>query len=335
MQEKMRYVTARENSDGSRRYYWQRPGCKFRRLPDNDVERYALVKALNEAADQGQEVAPERGTLKWVCDKYRASDEYRELAPGTVKYYKRYLREIEALGPSLPFTMFTRSEVIDFLDLYPKAHQRRQCAAVLKNLFNLARYHGVVEKSEMDDLRLKASKPRTRIWTDEEIESWLREAAVEDPHMVTAFQLLRYTAQRPSDVLLMTRSLYDGDTIKLRQEKTKTLIAVPCHSDLQAHLDALPKTMMLVTFKGSGVKYGRFNVRFRRVCLRAGIDAQARDLRRTAMVNMALAGATVPQIASVSGHSIEDTQKIIDTYIPRNVALARQAIAMLPTRPKV
>jgi hypothetical protein len=52
--------------------------------------------------------------------------------------------------------------------------------------------------------------------------------------------------------------------------------------------------------------------------MRAGL----RDLRRTAMVRIAEAEATVPQIASVSGHSIEATQRILETYLPRNRDLA-------------
>ena len=84
------------------------------------------------------------GTIGWVIQRYRGSDEYRDLSPGTVKYYKRFLREIEALGPALPFASFTRRAVVDFIESYSKAYQRRQSAAVLKNLFKLARYHGVV-----------------------------------------------------------------------------------------------------------------------------------------------------------------------------------------------
>ncbi|MGA8757405.1 MAG: hypothetical protein WB611_13960, partial [Stellaceae bacterium] len=48
-----------------------------------------------------------------------------------------------------------------------------------------------------------------------------------------------------------------------------------------------------------------------------------------AMLRMAEAGATVPQIASVSGHSIEATQRILETYLPRNRDLAEIAIARL------
>src|SRR5262249_217872 len=71
------------------------------------------------------------------------------------------------------------------------------------------------------------------------------------------------------------------------------------------------------------VSYSRFHEHFARIAVSAGIEgAQARDLRRTAMVNMALSGATAPQIASVSGHSIEATARILETYLPRNRALA-------------
>lgn len=53
---------------------------------------------------------------------------------------------------------------------------------------------------------------------------------------------------------------------------------------------------------------------------------QRRDLRRTGIVRMAEAGATTPQIAAVSGHSIDYCQKILDTYLPRRSEVALGAI---------
>ena len=44
---------------------------------------------------------------------------------------------------------------------------------------------------------------------------------------------------------------------------------------------------------------------------------ERRDPRRTAMVRMAEAGAATPQIAAVSGQSINSCQKILDVYLPR------------------
>jgi Phage integrase family len=333
MLERLRYVTRRLNRKGKVRWYWQRRGHKLTRLPDNLTDRIMMAERLNNAADAislSQE--PPRDTIGGLIQNYRNSDGYHTLAPGTVKYYNRYLRDIEALGPGLPFASFTRRAVVDFIQSYPKAHQRRQAAAVLKNLFRLARYHGVVETDTAAALRLKTSKPRDRIWSDDEIARWLAAAAAEAPHMVTSFLLLQFTAQRPTDILKLAWPHYSGSALRLRQQKTGALLDVPVHPVLRTHLDALSRkgpSLTIVAYRSRPVRYARFNERFRRIAAAASIDAQARDLRRTAMLRMAEAGATVPQIASVSGHSIEATQHILETYLPRNRDLAEIAIARL------
>lgn len=73
-------------------------------------------------------------------------------------------------------------------------------------------------------------------------------------------------------------------------------------------------------------------------------DVQRRDLRRTGVVQLALAGATVPQIAALAGWQIDHTQKIVDTYLPRRgeVALggvqrwenSDQSVVVLPRAPR-
>jgi hypothetical protein len=82
----------------------------------------------------------------------------------------------------------------------------------------------------------------------------------------------------------------------------------------------------------------RMNFRVAKGLFRAGLKKQEvreeltsrhrqrRDLRRTAMVRMAEAGATTPQIAAVSGHSIDSCQKILDVYLPRRADIALGAI---------
>jgi hypothetical protein len=325
MHVKLRYVERRVDRSGAERWYWHRRGHKLARLPDNPIERMAAAERLNAAADSLAPAELDRGSIGWVIQRYRDSDEFRDLSPGTVKYYKRFLREIEALGPDLPFASFTRRAVVDFIESYPKAFQRRQSAAVLKNLFKLARYYGVVSTDEAAGLRLKTTRPRDRVWTDDEVARWIEAAGAEDSHMTTAFLLLQFTAQRPTDVLRMAWPRYSGSAIRLRQQKTGALLDIPVHPVLGDHLDGISRSgscLTIVEFRGRPVKYLRFNERFRRVAERAKIDAQARDLRRTAMLRMAEAGATVPQIASVSGHSIEATQRILETYLPRNRDLA-------------
>src|SRR5262249_5086884 len=148
MNVKLRYVERRVDRSGGERWYWHRRGHKLVRLPDNPIERMAVAERLNAAADGIEPAELARGSIGWVIQRYRDSDGYRGLSQGTTKYYKRFLREIEALGPHLPFASFTRRAVVDFIESYEKAHQRRQSAVVLKNLFTVARYHGIVAADE-------------------------------------------------------------------------------------------------------------------------------------------------------------------------------------------
>src|SRR5438270_10187645 len=266
MHVKLRYVERRVNRSGAEPWYWHRRGHKLARLPDNLIERTAMAERLNAVADRLAPVDLDRGSIGWVIQRYRDSDEFRDLSPGTVKYYKRFLREIEVLGPALPFASFTRRAVVDFIESYPKAFQRRQVAAVVKNLFKLARYHGVVATDKTAGLRLKTNRPRDRVWSEDEINRWLAAAVGEDQHMITALLLLQYTAQRPSDVLRMTWPQYSGSAIRLRQEKTGALLDVPTHPALSAYLDALPRSpasLTIVAYRDRPVRYARFHDRFR------------------------------------------------------------------------
>ena len=102
MHVKLRYVERRVDRSGTERWYWHRRGHKLTRLPDSAIERMAMAERLNAAADSLSPAELERGTIGWVIQRYRDSDEYRDLSLGTVKYYKRFLREIEALGPRCP-----------------------------------------------------------------------------------------------------------------------------------------------------------------------------------------------------------------------------------------
>jgi integrase len=59
------------------------------------------------------------------------------------------------------------------------------------------------------------------------------------------------------------------------------------------------------------------------------------DLRGSAVVRLALADATVPQIATFTGHSLRDVEAILDAhYLGRDVELAEIAIMKLETRTK-
>ncbi len=178
---------------------------------------------------------------------------------------------------------------------------------------------------------------RRHVWSPEAEDRFL---AVASPEMVLAYALHAYTAQRQSDLLAMTWAQYRGGSIRLRQGKTGAWVEVPVHRELRKVLDAAPRvsTHILTDARGRPWRADAFRHHWRATTLAAGLDGlQNRDLRRTAMVRMAEAGATDIQIAAVSGHTIEETKKILETYIPRNAAMARAAVERLEAagpRPK-
>ena len=118
----------------------------------------------------------------------------------------------------------------------------------------------------------------------------------------------------------------------LRASKTGTPLEIPCHSVLRVALDSAPRRspLILVSSTGRPWREDHFRHVWRKATLAAGLDGlQYRDLRRTAIVRLAEAGATVPEIAAISGHQIHSCQRILEVYLPRNVEMARAGIVKL------
>lgn len=55
-------------------------------------------------------------------------------------------------------------------------------------------------------------------------------------------------------------------------------------------------------------------------------DLHFRHLRHTAITELAAAGATVPQIAAISGHTVGSVEQILERYLVRTSTLADEAI---------
>jgi integrase len=89
--------------------------------------------------------------------------------------------------------------------------------------------------------------------------------------------------------------------------------------------------------------YGRtwtsdgFRTSWSKACAKARVKGLTfHDLRGSAVVRLALAEVTVPQIATFTGHSLKDVEAILDAhYLGRDVQLAEAAVLKLEKRTKL
>ncbi|MEX2629530.1 MAG: hypothetical protein WD341_06280 [Tistlia sp.] len=352
---RLKYVTRRRGPKGRVYWYWQRKGFALERLPDDETLRFARARELNAWAEgrlsARPKVEPAPDAVVLLVRRYEATDRYKALAPGTRTYYDRQLRLILKLWGDLPVGQVSRRAVVDVVELLP-AGEKRKFAAVLSNLFRLAAYLGWgAGANHARELEI-ATRRRDDIWDPADFAAY-DAAAGGHPHArnVRLYRaVLRYSVQRPGDVAAMAEGRLflraDGSwRIKLRQAKTRRLVDLPAHRDLVAIVEEIragdraaglpaplpatplfrrrpdePEPAKLVTAHN----LWSWSREVRRA---AGLERlQDRDLRRSGMVAMAEAGCTDIQIAAVSGHTIEQTRSILETYIPRTAAMADAAI---------
>ncbi len=315
-------TVTRKRSDGTvvRHYYDRRTRHYL------GTDRDAAIAA---ALDVPAKAAP--GSFDALCTAYLGSHNFRRLALKTQKLNRFYIDHLRDRYGELPAAAITRPVVIALREANAS---RPWYATHLLSKLRLVLQHGV----DTGALRVNpALKPggvrpprRHAVWSPEDTDRMLAEAT---PDIRLACALLLYTAQRPADALSMTwRQIQDRGGrlwLTLRQAKTGELVDVPAHRTLETMLRAAPRRSMMVIPSPTGLPwaYRNFFRSWDAIRKKAGIaGVQRRDLRRTAMVRMAEAGATTPQIAAVSGHTIDQTARILDTYIPRRGEVAAGAI---------
>lgn len=344
----LRYVTERRNASGKIRRYWQRKGHKVTRLP-NGPEWAARATELNQDADTKPEgstavMVPE--TIAWAIRAYRETDEFKEKAESTREAYEPWLKRYESMWGVIRCRGITRKVIVDFLDgdefkrpvdvagktvLQFKRPTRILAAAVLRNILNVAHNKGVIDDNPCGKLGLSRNKPRQALWTEKDLAAFEREAEnhAEGAAAVRYNMLLLYTGQRPIDVQAMKRGHQQDGLIKVTQQKTGAIVWIPEHRELTAELAKPGNSLhyLIARSDGTPISYGTLDKLCRAIRRAAGLGhLQQRDLRRTAVVRLAEAGCTVPEIAAITGHTIEETTKILETYLPRTLPMARAAI---------
>ncbi|HUK07774.1 MAG TPA: tyrosine-type recombinase/integrase [Stellaceae bacterium] len=359
-QERVPYVEARRNADGTVRYVWNRKGFAAKALGSDRDAAMVEARKLNNMAERGilnrkaDALEAAETTLLWYADRFEQSGEFKSLAHQTQLNYRVALKTLRETFPTQKIIRFRKRDVKRYLETIESIGGRRVAKNVMRQLFEMALDDELIDRNPVDNVSLPGVKARRQLWSDEAIDTFMASCDVLDvpsagydrpgraEAMRRAMRLLEHTGQRPSDVLRMKWSDDDGEYLRVRQKKTGKIVDI-YRGELGAMLDewraALPVTPATddapyarIVHAPGGQSYSMkwFDPMFRRVAAAAKIvDLQARDLRRTAVTRLYEAGCSEGLISAITGHDIETCRGILEHYYVRTRKASREAVTKL------
>jgi len=296
----------------------------------------------------------------WLRE-YQESDEFNGCGERTKLDYVECILHIEAEFLGAPKRLFTDPRMRRTIRKWRQRLAKKigvrwaeMCHSVLSAILTLAMEDGELTFNPCHGRRTKIyrSDRREKIWSEDDEKRFLD---ANGPHLTEALLLGLWTGQRKGDLVRARLADYDGTDLFITQSKSigkrrKTVrVRVPVGGPLKALLDAKKErhgddTHILLTKDGTPWRIGKkeqpngFDSSWRKGCIRAGLmkerdntdNLRFNDLRGTAVTRLALVGAEVAEIATITGHSLGETQSILDThYLNRDRALAKKAIDKL------
>jgi integrase len=323
---------AKAKAKGHTYYYAWRGGPRLVGQPGSPE----FLRSYNEAIEKRK--TPPQGLMFTLIAEFKASAEFQQqISERTKGDYLRYLKLIEDEFGDMPIAALEDKEVRgEFKTWRDKMASTPRAAdyawAVLARVLSVAADRGRISVNPcLKGGRLYEVDRTDNVWGEAELG---RLMAVLPAHLYPALMLALWTGQRQGDLLRLPWSAYDGKHIRLRQSKTGKAVVIPVSTTLKPVLDRIERVgpMILTTDRGSRPwTSDGFRASWAKVVAKAKIkDLTFHDLRGSAVVRLAIAGATVPEIATFTGHSLKDVEAILDRhYLGRDVQLAESAVRKL------
>jgi len=326
-------------------YAW-RGGPRMMADPNSSEFVAEYVRLTRDKPD-----APFQGCLAEIIRQYVKSPVYTKLKDSTREGYDFAIKKIET-----DFFAMTAKQISDtgsrliFLqwrDEIAKTHPRKAdlYMSVLKRILWFGLDREMISRHPLEKVeKINDETRRDIIWTDDEIDLFRNGRKTEDgtkweikpapEPLVRAMMLALWTGQRQGDLLKLTWKAYDGQSIALRQSKTGAHVRVKVSAELKACLDNVKRgdsVMILTNGQDQPWKTG-FKSSWRKAVEKAGIeDRTFHDLRGTFVTLAYRNGASIKEIAEVSGHSEKDAE----TIIRKHYLVSSAAVEKIEARTKI
>lgn len=324
------------NGESKTYYYAYRGGPQIKATPGTPD----FVRLYQEAHANVRQ--PSASIFMSIIARYKAAPEFTKIAKSTRRDYSRYIKLIEEEFGDLPIAALAdrrvRGDFKSWRDKYADTPRKADLAwTVLARIMSFAKDRGIITSNPCErGGRLYVADRRDKIWTEQDIAAVL---AVASDEIKLALVLALWSGQRQGDLLRLPWSAYESPHIRLRQSKGGRRVAMPAGAPLRTLLDVTERRgpLILTNTRGRPWTSDGFRTSWGKACERAGISGLTfHDLRGTAVVRLAIAGASVPQIAAVTGHSLKDVEAILDAhYLGRDIQLAEAAVLKLEARTKL
>ena len=268
-----------------------------KRLADGSTKiyRYAAKPKRHRFGDE---------TIGALILAYKAGQEWHALAPASRATYAIYLRVLEA-APHTRVADVTRRDILALRDAVAArgigaANGFLRAASAL---FGWAVDREWIDNTPMARVRSLAGGSLPA-WTDEQA----RHAIAKLPeHFRRVVVLAWQTGQRRGDLVRLRWSDYDGRAIHLVQQKTGSALVIEASPQLRAELDAWKRRATALTIltdaKGKPWDATYLSSAMGRALAKIGLPGlNVHGLRKMRAAELASGGATVHEIAAVTGH---------------------------------
>lgn len=298
------------------------------------------------------------GNVNALIRDYLLSLTFERKAASTQKEYKRMLTELEKRFGKLPVKALASPKVKGvFLDYQDEIGRDRPREAdnrlsVLSAVFSYSKSRGKLESNPLEGFERIYSVDRSEIiWTEADIRKFMTGATIELQRVLI---LAIHTGQRYGDLIRLRWSDYDGEAISLVQSKGKIRVTVPCSAALRTMLDGTPRQCANILTRADGrpwftAKDDKALAKAWRARMEAAgfypkpFDELTRaekatylhfhDMRGTAVTLLSEAGATLPQVCAVTGHTLQSATRILEKYLARTAAMSKAAIMAFENSP--